>query len=98
MGLCGGLEALAISRKFLKTVAPLGPDFSGWNWTAEMFSRSITAANCAPWVQVAVAAGAGVWRGVGMGEIEPCVVGEAAQEARFAGALELIPAHVRELY
>ena len=35
-------------RKFCKTAAPFAADFSGWNCTAQTFSRSTTAANGTP--------------------------------------------------
>ncbi len=37
--------ALAISRKLRRICRPASPDFSGWNCTPKMLSRSTTAAN-----------------------------------------------------
>jgi len=42
----------AILRKLWSSRAPGAPLFSGWNCTAQRFSRSNTATNGAPWMHV----------------------------------------------
>src|SRR5579872_2691333 len=46
-------DALHEHTKFRTICNPAAPDFSGWNCTALMFPRSITAANSTPYLQVA---------------------------------------------
>ena len=54
-GVRGGRHARAPSTNARSTARPANPDFSGWNWTPQMFPRLTADANGAPYSVIAAA-------------------------------------------